>query len=224
MHIKYVLLFALLNSCFVLNAQETKLKLDGDFIQGGLVFGQVNPTTKVQINQQWIRVSTTGQFIIGFGRDHPKQAKLKLYLLDDSVETHQLSIKSREYKIQRINGLSNKSVNPNKQALQRIQAESAAIAKARNIDDDRMDFNTDFEWPSKGPISGVYGSQRVLNGQARQPHFGIDIAVPTGTPVLAPAAGVITYVNENMYFSGGTIVLDHVFYICMRFWWKLEIK
>ena len=211
MHIKYALLFLFLYSCLIfnLNAEEAKLKLRGNFIQGGLVFGQVDPTTKVQIDKQWIRVSPTGQFIIGFGRDYANQAMLKLHLQNNSIETHVLTIKSREYKIQYIEGLPNKSVNPNKQALQRIRAEQAEITEARSIDDDRIDFDTVFKWPATGPISGVYGSQRVLNGQPRQPHFGIDIAAPTGTPVLAPAAGVVTYTNDDMYFSGGTLVLDH---------------
>lgn len=210
-YLKHVFVAILISSSIAVNlyADEQKLKLDGNFIQGGLVFGQVDPNIRVQLNQQWVRVSTTGQFIIGFGRDHPTQGQLKLHLLDNSVETHLLKIKTREYKVQHIEGLSNSSVNPSKQALQRIQKESAAITEARNIDDARMDFNTDFKWPAKGRVSGVYGSQRILNGQPRQPHFGIDIAAPAGTPVLAPAAGIVTYANDDMYFSGGTLVLDH---------------
>ncbi len=211
MFIKPVTLFLLLNGCLILtlNAQEATFKLRGNFIQGGLVFGEVNPTTRVKLDQQWVRVSATGKFVLGFGRDNAEQAKLELHLHDNSVETHLLTVKLRKYKIQRIDGLPNKSVNPSKSALQRIKAESADIAQARNLDDDRMDFDTDFVWPSEGPISGVYGSQRILNGQPRQPHYGIDIAVPTGTPVLAPAAGVVTYANDDMYFSGGTLVVDH---------------
>jgi len=124
---------------------------------------------------------------------------------------------AREYAIERIDGLPENKVNPNKEALARIIQESENISKARSLDDDRMDFKSSFIWPVLGPISGVYGSQRVLNGQARRPHFGVDIAAPTGTPVQAPAAGMVTYVNDNMYYSGGTLVVDHGHHLSSSF-------
>ena len=121
-----------------------------------------------------------------------------------------IKIAPRQYRVQRIDGLAHEQVHPDKDALIRIRKEAAAIRQARARLDARLDFMTGFSWPVIGPISGVYGSQRILNGQPRRPHYGVDIAVPVGTPVLAQAAGKITYCNPDMYFSGGTIVLDHV--------------
>ena len=93
--------------------------------------------------------------------------------------------------------------------MARIHREIALVKKARAIDSPRRDFESEFIWPVTGPISGVYGSQRILNGQPRQPHYGIDIAVPTGTPVVAPAGGVVVLAEADLYFSGGTLMLDH---------------
>ena len=83
------------------------------------------------------------------------------------------------------------------------------MKRARTVDDPRTDFLGTFRWPVKGRISGVYGSQRILNGEPRRPHFGIDIAAPKGTKVVAPAAGVVTLVHRDMFFSGGTMIVDH---------------
>ena len=190
-------------------AGSVQISLTGDFIQGGLVYGNVAPGSKVIINNHGVRVSTTGEFIIGFGRNYPAETILTVQSSDGSEYFHKINIAAREYSIQRIDGLPDKKVTPGPEALLIIQKESKEIARARSINDDRMDFDTNFIWPAKGPISGVYGSQRILNGQARRPHYGIDIAAPIGTSVIAPAAGVVTYVNNDMYFSGGTLVLDH---------------
>lgn len=183
-------------------------ELTGSFIQGGLVFGKTMPRTKVSINGHKVRVSEAGEFIIGFGRDYPSTATLSIMKLDGSVYLHEFQIKARKYKVQRINGLPKAQVNPDDKTLVRIKREAKSISVARTLDQDRMDFKKGFRWPAKGPISGVFGSQRVLNGEPRQPHYGIDIAAPVGTPVVAPVDGVVTY-TEDMYFSGKTLVLDH---------------
>lgn len=183
-------------------------QLTGDFIQGGLVFGKTKPGTILSINGHNVRVSKKGEFIIGFGRDYPSSTILSVKKPNGSDQQLELEIKSRKYKVQRINGLPNKQVNPDDKTLVRIKRESESISIARKLDQDRTDFNNGFKWPTKGPITGVFGSQRVLNGEPRQPHFGIDIAAPVGTPVIAPASGVVTYA-EDMYFSGHTLVIDH---------------
>ncbi len=190
-------------------ANDKKLELSGNLIQGGLVYGETAPGSKVKFNQHWVRVSSNGTFILGFGRNFPEHADLIIYSAAGSKSVYKLKIKLREYKIQRIDGLPDDKVNPDEKALQRIRKEQAEIAKARDIDDARQDYLSGFIWPVQGPITGVYGSQRILNGQARQPHYGVDIAAPSGNPVAAPAAGIVTYVNPDMYFSGGTLVLDH---------------
>ena len=191
-----------------LNAADDLLKLSGNFVQGGLVFGKVAPGSSVKINNHQVRVAENGEFIIGFGRDYSETANLSIDTQNGRKHQHSLKIAKREYKIQHINGLPKTQVNPDEKALVRIKQESKSIAQARSLDDERMDFAAGFIWPVKGPITGVFGSQRVLNGEPRQPHYGIDVAAPIGTPVIAPAAGVVTYAHD-MYFSGGTLVLDH---------------
>jgi len=194
-------------TCMV-NAGEELPRLSGNFVQGGLAFGQVAPGSRVKINDHPVRVSSNGEFVVGFGHDYPENATLIIVNHEGSEYQHALKIAQREYKIQKIDGLPNAQVNPDEKTLVRIRQERKSIAQARSLDEERMDFKNGFIWPVKGPISGVYGSQRILNGEPRQPHYGIDVAVPTGTPVIAPAAGVVTYA-EDMYFSGGTLVLDH---------------
>ncbi|QMU60576.1 MAG: peptidoglycan DD-metalloendopeptidase family protein [Gammaproteobacteria bacterium] len=201
---------------YSLLAGEEAPELSGDFIQGGLVIGHITPGYKVKINDHSVRVSVNGEFIIGFGRDYPANAELRVTRQDGSEYHHILQIEQREYKIQRINGLPKAQVSPNEKALERIKQESKNISRARSLDEERIDFKAEFIWPIKGPITGVYGSQRILNGEPRQPHYGIDVAAPTGAPVIAPAAGVVTYA-DNMYFSGGTLVLDHGHHLSSSF-------
>jgi murein DD-endopeptidase MepM/ murein hydrolase activator NlpD len=205
--------------CFIactLSAGEELPKLSGNFVQGGIVFGQVAPGSSVKINDHQVRVAENGQFIIGFGRDYSETACLIIISQDGNKHQHSLQIAKREYKIQHINGLPRAQVNPDEKTLVRIKQESKSIAQARSLDDERMDFTTGFIWPVKGPITGVYGSQRILNGEPRQPHYGIDVAAPIGTTVMAPSAGVVTYAGD-MYFSGGTLVLDHGHHLSSSF-------
>ncbi len=189
-------------------AADSALILNGNFVQGGLVFGQVTPGSKVIIDGHAVRVSADGDFIIGFGRDYPSRTSLKVIYSDGSSKQHELKIAQRKYEIQRIDGLPNDQVNPDADTLVRIKQEQREIRLARDIDEGRLDFKQKFIWPTEGPITGVYGSQRILNGQPRQPHYGIDVAAPVGTSVVAPASGVVSYIGD-MYFSGWTVVLDH---------------
>ena len=129
---------------------------------------------------------------------------------DGRRERRVLRVEPRAYDIQRIDGLPPRKVTPrSKEDLARIEADVRMVRQARAIDDPRTDFLGGFRWPTTGRISGVYGSQRILNGEPRRPHFGIDIAAPTGTKVVAPADGVVTLVHPDMFFSGGTMIVDH---------------
>jgi murein DD-endopeptidase MepM/ murein hydrolase activator NlpD len=100
-------------------------------------------------------------------------------------------------------------VTPPKKVLERIRRENRMIKKVRAVDSATPHFLKGWIWPSKGRISGVYGSQRVLNGKPRRPHFGVDVAAPVGTPVVAPSDGVVTLVEKDLYYTGGTIIIDH---------------
>lgn len=185
------------------------LVLEGDMVQGGLVRGKVNPGTKVEFEGQAVRVSEKGLFLIGFGRDAPKRMTLTAYGPDGLREQRTLRIRNRRFKIQRIDGLPPSKVSPAEKDLARIRAEAAMVKAARQLDEPRTDFLSGFIWPVNGPITGVYGSQRILNGEPRRPHYGVDIAASAGTPVRAPADGLVTLTHTDMYYSGGTLILDH---------------
>ena len=209
-----IIIFLLLT--LTVNASESVIyitdssSLKGQFVQGGLAIGKTQAGSQVIFDQQKILLSATGDFIIGFNRDEKKQLKLTIITPDGTKKSINLKIKKRQYKIQRIDGLPKAKVSPRKpEVLARIRKEGAQASQARKRNDERSDYMETFIWPTLGPISGVYGSQRVLNGKPRRPHFGVDIAAPTGTKVIAPASGIITLAHRDMFFSGGTIILDH---------------
>lgn len=184
--------------------------LRGDFVQGGLVFGSAPPGSRVVQDDQPVRVGRGGDFVLGFDRDAPPVSRIEVILPDGSRHPLDLEVAAREYAVQRIDGLPPGKVTPRSpEDLARIRRDAAAVAAARTRDDDRPDFAAGFEWPARGRISGVYGSQRILNGEPRRPHYGVDVAAPTGTPVRAPAAGIVTLADPDLFFSGGTVILDH---------------
>ncbi len=201
-------LFGMLAFFFSL-CSATELVLEGDFVQGGLVQGRVDPGAAIEMDGRTVRLSKEGIFLLGFGRDAPTQSRLQITYPDGRTETRLLQVVQREYDIQRIDGLPQQKVTPKAEDLKRIREEAALTQAARSLDDERTDFLAGFQWPAKGRISGVYGSQRILNGEPRRPHFGVDIAAPVGTPVRAPADGVVTLVHADMFYSGGTMILDH---------------
>ena len=193
-----------------LQATESGLRLDGLRTQGALLRGRVAPGSAVEFEGAPVRVSENGWFLVGFERDAPPEATLTVIWPGGRREEQVLAVKPREYQIERIDGLPPSKVTPrSEEELARIAAEAGMARKARRTDDGRTDFLDGFKWPVKGRISGVYGSQRILNGEPRRPHYGIDIAAPTGTTVLAPAGGVVTLAYPDMFLSGGTLIVDH---------------
>lgn len=183
--------------------------LDGNPTQGGLLFGHIDSGNQVYYGERKLNTSPDGSFILGFGRDAVLQQQLTLINPDGTTHNHKITLKQRQYDIQKINGISKKMMSPSKEDLRRIGKEASLVAKARKQESLRLNFQESFIWPVVGRISGVYGSQRILNGEPRRPHFGIDIATPTGTPVKAPAGGVVTMAHSGMFFSGATLIIDH---------------
>ena len=185
------------------------LELNGEAIQGGLIFGLTQPGNQVFLGETEVMVSGEGKFLIGFGRDETGEYLLRVNGGQDGGEVVTLNVIPREYNIEKVDGLPPKTVTPDPAAAKRIAEEGAMVSSARSRRDSRTDYAQGFAWPAQGRISGVYGSQRILNGEPRRPHYGLDIAAPAGSPVYAPAAGIVTLNHPDMYFSGGTLILDH---------------
>nr|VFJ88066.1 MAG: Peptidase family M23 [Candidatus Kentron sp. LFY] len=183
--------------------------LTGSLVQGGLVQGRTDPKARIIFKGRDVRVSREGVFLLGFGRDEPRTVDFSVTFPDGRRETKTLSIKQRKYEIQRIDGLPKTKVSPPRGTLARIRAETAKVKVARTRDDVRTDFLEGFILPVGGQITGVYGTRRILDGKPRRHHFGIDIAAPAGTPVRAPASGIVSLVHPDMFFSGGTLIVDH---------------
>ncbi len=205
-----MLMRLLLTSVLVfINGAAWAIELTGAAIQGGLIFGQAGPDSHVLLDGVPIAISNNGHFVIGFGRDETGSRELRVTSGDGEVDLKRLLVQAREYAIERVDGLPPTTVTPAPEAASRIKQDARMVATARQHRDKQAYYTNGFAWPAKGRISGVYGSQRVLNGEPRRPHYGLDIAAPEGTDVYAPADGLITMTHPDMYFSGGTIVLDH---------------
>ncbi len=185
------------------------LQLDGPKKQGGLVQGRTEPGARVAVDGQAVRVSPDGRFLLGFGRDAKPVSRVAVTFPDGARVRRILSVAPRRYRTERVDGLPPKKVTPSKKHLARIRAEVALAQETRRRDDARTDFLGGFVWPARARISGVYGSQRILNGKPRTPHYGVDVAAPTGTLVRAPADGVVTMAHPDMYYSGATLIVDH---------------
>lgn len=200
---------ALLLVSFALPA-HAEVTFTGPLVQGGLVIGRAPPGSSILFDGRPLRVGDQGEFLIGFGRD-TATATLALSYPDGRQETRQIKVGKRDWLVQRVDGLPQQTVTPDEAQLRRIRDEAALVAEIRKRDSATPLFAAGFVWPAIGPISGVYGSQRILNGVPRAPHFGVDIAVPAGTPVVASADGVISLVHEDMFLTGKTLIVDHGF-------------
>jgi murein DD-endopeptidase MepM/ murein hydrolase activator NlpD len=183
--------------------------LEGHKTQGGLLFGHVEPGARVWLDGAAITVSPAGEFLLGFNRDAPPDAKLRVEHADGTVEERVLAIEPRTYQVQKIDGLPQNTVTPNAEEEAKIAADQAKINAARIPQATVAWYAGGFDWPALGPISGVYGSVRILNGVPRQPHVGVDIAAPEGTPIRSPADGIVRLAETGMLLTGGTVIIDH---------------
>ncbi len=183
--------------------------LEGEWIEGGLIVGQVVPGSAVLFKDEPVMLSEAGLFVIGLHRDENEPVNIEVQSPDGSVDRRTYQVAQREYDIQSIEGIAQNIMEPSEEDQNHIWSDYVMTSEARKIRSDLKEFLSGFEWPVRGPISGVYGSQRIYNGVPGTPHYGLDIAVPTGTAVVAPAAGRIIMVNDDMFYSGGTIMLDH---------------
>lgn len=184
--------------------------LTGKLTQGALLRGKLPAGSSIWLNGQALNILASGDFVLGFGRDAALTQKLEWQLPNELTRNQQsLELLKREYNMQRIEGVAAKYVSPPKEVLARIREDNVQIASARATSSQQTAFLSTFILPAKGPISGVYGSQRVFNGEPKRPHFGLDIAGPVGTAIVAPNDGVVTLAHNDMYYSGGTLIIDH---------------
>ena len=185
--------------------------------QGALVIGRVPPGSQVRHGERDLRVSAYGTVVLGVGRDQRDPLQLTVTRPDGSRVDAEIAVDRRNWPLQHVNGVPPRTVNPPPELAARIAREQAAVTAARTRDDNRTDFAAAFIWPVQGRISGRFGNARVYNGQPGSGHSGMDIAAPTGTPVKAPAGGVVTFADADLYLTGGTVVLDHGFGISSNF-------
>ena len=202
--------------CFVLavgfavitNAASAIEIIKGTPIQGGFLLIKTDPDATLMLDDAPLMVTADGLAAIGFHRDDTKEVIITATLPDGQMKTRRITPERREYEEQRIEGLPSKMVTPPDEVVDRIKRDREMVVMARAAASPITNFTGDFIWPTKGIITGVYGSRRILNGKPRSPHYGIDIAAPKGSPVIAPEGGIIRMVAD-LYFTGWTIIIDH---------------
>ena len=193
---------------FLLPAQINAVEFKGKFLQGHYIIGLTDPSAQIIIGKKKIKVSDDGYFVFGIDRDR-KFDLLVTKILDGKKEKIIKKVLKRKYKIQRIDGLEESKVTPPESVYKRIKDENNKIGEARAINSDLPFFKNKFIMPVEGIISGVYGSQRILNGKPKWPHYGIDIAAKKGTMIKSSASGIVTMAEADLYYTGGTIIMDH---------------
>lgn len=199
------------------SAPSIAAELPTQVSQGGLIIATLHDVSRVNVGGKDVRIGRDGTVVFGAGRDEKGPLLVKLTRKDGLSQTVRIPVLPRDWPIERVNGVPAKTVNPPPELAARIQREQAEVTSARSRDDDREDFAHGFIWPVQGRISGRFGNQRIYNGDPKAPHSGMDIAVPTGTPVKAPAAGVVTFAKPDLYLTGGTILLDHGYGLSSNF-------
>ena len=177
--------------------------------QGAMVIGTADPGASVQYDGRRLRVSPSGRFVFAVGRDAAGTLTVSINEPVAGKKNYTIKILPRDWPIEKINGVPPATVNPPPEIAARIAREQSSVAAVRARDDAREDFAQPFIWPVQGRISGRFGNQRVYNGTPKTPHSGMDIAASNGTPVKAPAAGIVTFASMSLYLTGGTVVIDH---------------
>ena len=198
----------LLLIAIVFSTNVFAVEFKGKFLQGHFIIGITDPGSKIIVDKKEVRVSEEGFFVFGIDRDRKFDVTITK-ITNEKKEKIIKTVLKRKYNIQRIDGLEESKVTPPESVYKRIKKENNAIGEARAINSDLNYFKNKFIMPVEGIITGVYGSQRILNGVAKRPHYGIDIANKEGTEISSPSDGVIVLAEKDLFFSGGTIIISH---------------
>jgi murein DD-endopeptidase MepM/ murein hydrolase activator NlpD len=193
--------------CFI-PTHSIAIEFTGKFLQGHFIIGKTDPTAKIIIDKKQVKVSDDGFFVFGLDRD--RKFDLTITKIANGKKDKIIKkVLKRKYNIQRIDGLEESKVTPPESVYKRIKEENNKIGEARAINSDLPFFKNQFIMPVEGIISGVYGSQRILNGKPKWPHYGIDIAAKQGTMIKSSGSGIVTMAEDDLYYTGGTIIMDH---------------
>ena len=207
-------------------AEEACIALNGNPIQGGVLWGVASPSAKISFAGLSVPVMPDGSFLLGLGRDMPSTNQLEITQANHCAQT--VVVAQRNYSLQTITGVPQQTVTPSEEHLARISNERAKVRRAKSRRLARSDglraVQNGFSWPVTGRISGVYGSQRIYNGTPGTPHYGVDVAQPTGTPIMAPASGEVTLAEPDLFYSGGTVILDHGYGLSSSFLHLSEVS
>lgn len=199
----FLIFFLFIKSSYALN-------LPKEVLQGSLIIGQEPSIDQIMVDNVKTKLSEEGYYVFPVGRDHINPIQVITFLNNKIIQIHEINIIKQEYDIQRIDGLPEEMVTPlDDEIIQRIITENKTIKEKKLIDSDYIFFTQEFVIPTEGIISGLFGSQRILNDKPKSPHKGIDIAANEGTPVLATNDGIIILAEKDFYYTGGTIILDH---------------
>lgn len=211
----------LVSTCFfslnAIAANEINVELSGEVKQGGYILGKTDANNTVELDGKNLALSNNGDFVLGFSRDDKKSHTLLIKSPDGQVFTETLTPETRQYNLQRVEGIAKKIMKPNPVAVARAKKDSAQVKAARANFTENIAFANGFIAPIKGTITGVYGSQRFYNGVPKSPHYGLDYAGKTGDPVKAPADGTVVLYEPDMFYSGGTMIIDHGFGVTSSF-------
>ena len=195
----------LLITFFFIFNQAVAVEFKGKFIQGHFIIGKTDSDKKIYIDKKEVKVSKDGYFAFGIGKDR----KFNIIITEGNKKIVK-KIQKRKYKIQKIDGLPKKKVTPPEEFYVRIKKENKLIVDAREIDSDLSFFKEKFILPVDDAIvTGVYGSQRILNGIPKWPHYGLDFAQKKGTPIKAMNNGIATLVEQDLFYTGATLIFDH---------------
>ncbi len=191
-------------------ADRQPIECTGVHRQGAALVCRTDPGAQVSLGDITVTSDEQGWVVLGHDRDAAETTTLRVVGADGAVFQTSLEVEQRAYNIQRIDGTPPRFNRLSDEDLERSRREGRVKAAAYTSRWDGAGFTDGFFMPIEGRITGVYGSQRVYNNQeSSRPHYGIDIAAPSGTDVLAPAGGVVTLADDDMFWEGGLIFIDH---------------